>query len=136
MLKQTLEVERSANRYQDTGLDSTYQLDRVRRDHGFRAMVVASREGEMLIGSMDEPIGKPLARAVAAVGLDAEDSEVEILELRNEYLNGDRDAELHVLGIELDGVPVQLGILASKGQEIGDAFDRTYDGLTRIFATT
>ena len=137
MLLQTLEIERRTQRHEDTGLDSTYQLDRVRRDHGFRAMIVASDDGEMLLGSMDEPIGKPLAQAVASIGQGAEDqARTNVLALRDHHLNGDRNADIHVLGFELGGVPVHLGILAARGQEIGDAFARTASGLDRIFRTT
>lgn len=135
-MQQTLEVERRTSRYEDTGLDSYYQLDHVRRDHGFRAMVIASGDGEMLLGSMDEPIAKPLAEAVGAVGTNAETAADAILRLRDAHLDGDRKAALHVLEINLDGVDVYLGILARSGQELGNAFDRTVTGLERIFATT
>ena len=132
----TMEVDRRSQRRYDTGLATTYQLDTVRSDFGFRAMVVASPEGEMLLGSMDEPLGRPLALAVSAVGIDADDADAHLLRLRDEHLNGDRENDLHVLGLELDGNPTYLGILTHRGQDIGDAFHRTVTGLHRILETT
>lgn len=135
-MQSTLEIDRRTQRRHDTGLASTYQLDHVRRDFGFRAILVATPDGEMLLGSMDEPLGRPLARAVSCVGAGTPDAREALTSLRDDHLGGDRGAALHVTELELDGHLTYLGILAATGQELGDAIERTTTGLQRIFANT
>lgn len=133
---QTMEVDRRQRRRYDTGIASTYQLDYLRAEFDFRAIVVASPDGEMLLGSMSEPIGRALAHVTAAIGTGAIDAEQQLLNFRDEHLDSDLDPDLHVREIYLDGCPVFVGILARDNQTTAAAFRRTTSGLQRILATT
>lgn len=135
-MPETIEIERRQRRRYDTGLASTYQLDHIRKTHGYRAIVVATDDGQMLIGSMDEPVARVLAAYTGAIGT-VDESEREALEreLVEQQFDG-AELALRVDEFQLGGIPLYLGIVAPSDADVTEASRRAMDGLQRIFAST
>ena len=132
----TMEIDRRNRRRYDTQLATTYQLDHVRRDRGYRAVVVATRDGHMLAGSMGEPMARDLASYTSMVGIADEDAGERLIRtFAEEHLEGSDDT-LHVHPFDLGGVPVFLGIVAAHDEDVDDAAEHMISGVQRIFAAT